>query len=59
MAGAAIPRGRRRPAGPGRSSPTQSPPQILVFRQDFVSRRVGNVRVHPVTGPLIAQMWVQ
>jgi ABC-type oligopeptide transport system substrate-binding subunit len=29
------------------------------IRQDFVSRRVGNTVVHPVTGPLIAQMWVQ
>jgi peptide/nickel transport system substrate-binding protein len=29
------------------------------LRQDFVSRRVGNTLVHPVTGPLIAQMWVQ
>ncbi len=29
------------------------------LRQDFVSSRVGNVLVHPVTGPLIAQMWVQ
>ena len=28
-------------------------------RQDFVSRRVGNTLVNPVTGPLIAQMWVQ
>jgi peptide/nickel transport system substrate-binding protein len=28
-------------------------------RYDFVSRRVGNTLVHPVTGPLIAQMWVQ
>ncbi len=27
--------------------------------QDFVSRRVGNVLVHPATGPLIAQMWVK
>jgi peptide/nickel transport system substrate-binding protein len=27
-------------------------------RYDFVSRRVGNTLVHPVTGPLIAQMWV-
>lgn len=29
------------------------------LRRDFVSSRVGNVLVHPVTGPLIAQMWVQ
>jgi ABC-type oligopeptide transport system substrate-binding subunit len=29
------------------------------IREDFVSRRAGNVIVHPVTGPLIAQMWVQ
>jgi peptide/nickel transport system substrate-binding protein len=29
------------------------------LRQDFVSRRVANTLVHPVTGPLIAQMWVQ
>ena len=29
------------------------------LRQNFVSARVGNVEVHPVTGPLIAQMWVQ
>ena len=29
------------------------------LRQDFVSRRVGNTLVHPLTGPLIAQMWVQ
>jgi peptide/nickel transport system substrate-binding protein len=29
------------------------------LRQDFVNRRVGNTLVHPVTGPLIAQMWVQ
>ena len=29
------------------------------LRQDFVSRRVGNTLVHPITGPLIAQMWVQ
>jgi hypothetical protein len=29
------------------------------LRQDFVSRRVGNTLVHPVTGPLLAQMWVQ
>jgi peptide/nickel transport system substrate-binding protein len=29
------------------------------LRQDFVSRRVGNALVHPITGPLIAQMWVQ
>jgi peptide/nickel transport system substrate-binding protein len=29
------------------------------LRHDFVSRRVGNTLVHPVTGPLIAQMWVQ
>ncbi len=28
------------------------------LRQDFVSRRVGNTLVHPVTGPLIAQMWI-
>ena len=28
-------------------------------RHDFVSRRVGNTLMHPVTGPLIAQMWVQ
>jgi peptide/nickel transport system substrate-binding protein len=28
-------------------------------RDDFVSRRVGNVLVHPITGPLIALMWVQ
>jgi hypothetical protein len=28
-------------------------------RRDFVSRRVGNVLVHPATGPLIAQLWVQ
>jgi peptide/nickel transport system substrate-binding protein len=27
--------------------------------QNFVSRRVGNILVHPVYGPLIAQMWVQ
>jgi peptide/nickel transport system substrate-binding protein len=27
--------------------------------QDFVSRRVRNLLVHPITGPLIAQMWVQ
>jgi peptide/nickel transport system substrate-binding protein len=25
----------------------------------FVSRRVGNLEVHPITGPLIDQMWVQ
>jgi len=25
----------------------------------FVSERVGNTLIHPVTGPLIAQMWVQ
>ena len=29
------------------------------LRHDFVSRRVGNTLVHPITGPLIAQMWVQ
>jgi peptide/nickel transport system substrate-binding protein len=29
------------------------------LRQDFVSRRVGDTLVHPVTGPLIAQMWVK
>jgi YVTN family beta-propeller protein len=29
------------------------------LRYDFVSRRVANTLVHPVTGPLIAQMWVQ
>ena len=29
------------------------------LRQDLVSHRVGNVPVHPLTGPLIAQMWVQ
>ena len=29
------------------------------LRQDFVSRRVGNILVNPVTGPLVAQMWVQ
>jgi peptide/nickel transport system substrate-binding protein len=28
-------------------------------RQDFVSRRVGNVLVHPITGPLVGQMWVR
>jgi YVTN family beta-propeller protein len=28
-------------------------------RQDLVSRRVGNTLVHPVSGPLLAQMWVQ
>src|SRR5215213_1089242 len=28
------------------------------LRQDLVSRRVGNVLVHPVTGPIISQMWV-
>jgi peptide/nickel transport system substrate-binding protein len=27
--------------------------------QNFVSRRVGNTLVHPIHGPLIAQMWVQ
>jgi ABC-type transport system substrate-binding protein len=27
--------------------------------QNFVSRRVGNTLVHPVHGPLIAQLWVQ
>jgi peptide/nickel transport system substrate-binding protein len=27
--------------------------------EDFVSRRVGNVLVHPSRGPLIDQMWVQ
>jgi peptide/nickel transport system substrate-binding protein len=27
--------------------------------QDFVSRRVGNLLVHPLRGPLIDQMWVQ
>jgi peptide/nickel transport system substrate-binding protein len=26
---------------------------------DFVSRRVGNPLIHPITGPLIAQMWVK
>jgi peptide/nickel transport system substrate-binding protein len=29
------------------------------LHQDFVSRRVGNVLDHPVTGPFIAQLWVQ
>jgi ABC-type oligopeptide transport system substrate-binding subunit len=28
-------------------------------RQDLVAPRVGHVLVHPFTGPLIAQMWVQ
>ena len=28
-------------------------------RRDFVSRRVGDTLVHPMFGPLIAQMWVQ
>ena len=28
-------------------------------RHDLVSGRVGNLLVHPVTGPLIAQMWIQ
>jgi YVTN family beta-propeller protein len=28
-------------------------------REDFVSRRVGNLVVHPILGPLIDQMWVQ
>jgi ABC-type oligopeptide transport system substrate-binding subunit len=28
-------------------------------RYDFVSRRVGNPLVNPITGPLVAQMWVQ
>jgi len=28
------------------------------LRQDFVSRRAGNILIHPVIGPLIAQMWV-
>jgi hypothetical protein len=27
--------------------------------QDFVSRRVGNTLIHPITGPQIDQMWVQ
>jgi peptide/nickel transport system substrate-binding protein len=27
--------------------------------QQFVSRRVGNTRLHPILGPLIAQMWVE
>ncbi len=30
-----------------------------IVKQDFVSRRVGNTLIHPLTGPLIAQMWVQ
>jgi ABC-type transport system substrate-binding protein/streptogramin lyase len=34
-------------------------PFAINLRQDFVSRRVGNTPVHPITGPLIAQMWVQ
>jgi ABC-type transport system substrate-binding protein len=34
-------------------------PFAVSVRQDFVSRRVGNTLVHPLTGPLIAQMWVQ
>jgi hypothetical protein len=29
------------------------------YRKDFVSRRVSNTFIHPVTGPLISQMWVQ
>ena len=29
------------------------------LRQDFASPRVGNTLAHPITGPLIAQMWVQ
>ena len=29
------------------------------LRQDLVSPRVGNTLVHPITGPLIAQMWVR
>lgn len=37
-------------------------PAYIPFGNDvwyhFVSRRVGNTLVHPVTGPLIAQMWV-
>jgi YVTN family beta-propeller protein len=33
-------------------------PYANSVRQDFVSQRVGNVSIHPLTGPLIAQMWV-
>lgn len=29
------------------------------LRQDLVNPRVGNTLVHSMTGPLIAQMWVQ
>jgi hypothetical protein len=34
-------------------------PHGIDVRQDFVSRRVGNTLVNPVTGQLIDQMWVQ
>ena len=29
------------------------------LRRDLVNPRVGNTLVHPITGPLIAQLWVQ
>jgi peptide/nickel transport system substrate-binding protein len=29
------------------------------LRHDLVSRRVGNLLLHPINGPLIAQIWVQ
>jgi peptide/nickel transport system substrate-binding protein len=29
------------------------------LRRDLIGPRVGNILVHPMTGPLIAQMWVQ
>ncbi|HEU4945685.1 MAG TPA: hypothetical protein VFT31_00895, partial [Kribbella sp.] len=34
-------------------------PFSTIQQQDFVSHRVGNLNVHPLFGPLVAQMWVQ
>jgi len=34
-------------------------PFSAIQQQDFVSHRVGNLSVHPLFGPLVAQMWVQ
>jgi len=34
-------------------------PFSTIQQQDFVSHRVGNLTVHPLFGPLVAQMWVQ
>jgi peptide/nickel transport system substrate-binding protein len=34
-------------------------PFSTIQQQDFVSHRVGNLTVHPLYGPLVAQMWVQ